>query len=181
MEQNLYNELVGEILGGESHARALAKKLGTNHMTVARKLKELVAENVLDSRIVGRNKVYFIRRTLEAKNRAVMAELHRLNKALERYPSLRNIAERVRGDGRIRLAILFGSHASGTATGRSDIDLFVETGDRALKRELELLNSRLSVKIGAYDRGSGLVREIEKNHVIFKGAELYHEKSGVFG
>lgn len=180
MEQNLSLEIVDALLSGEVHARGLAKKLSTNHMTVARKLSELVGENALDFRIEGRNKVYFLKRGPEAKGYVLMAELHKLNRALKRYPELRNVIEKIQGDARVKLAILFGSYAKGTAARGSDIDLFVETEDRGLKRELELLNSRLSVKIGAYDSSGLLAKEIEKNHVILKGAELFHEKASIF-
>ena len=181
MEQNLSLDIISALLSGELHARGLAKKLETNHMTVARKLGELVGENALDFRVEGRNKVYFLKKGPEARGYALMAELHKLNQALKRYPELRKIVESVQVDGRVKLAVLFGSYAKGAATRGSDIDLFVETTDRGLKREFELLNSRLSVKIGTYDSSSPLAKEIEKNHVILKGAELFHEKASIFG
>jgi len=180
MEQNLQYELVDALLIKENHARALAKNLDTNHMTVVRKLKALVERNVLDFRVEGRNKVYFLKRSIEARNYSIMAEQYKLNKALEKYPELRKIAERIQGNEKIRLAIVFGSYAKGTAEESSDIDLFVETRDRELRRDLELLNSRLSVKIGAYDESIPLISEMDKNHVIIKGAEGYYEKKGVF-
>jgi predicted nucleotidyltransferase len=179
VEQNLSLEIVDAILSGEAHARGLAKKLNTNHMTVSRKLAQLVEENALDFRIEGRNKVYSLKRGAEARGYVLMSELHKLNRALKRYPELRNITEKIQGNARVKLAVLFGSYAKGTAARGSDIDLFVETSDSALKRELELLNSRLSVKIGTYDGTSLLAKEIEKNHVILKGAELFHEKASI--
>jgi hypothetical protein len=42
----------------------------------------------------------------------------------------------------------------------------------------ELLNSRMSVKIGEYDRSNPLIKEIEKKHVIIKGVEPFYEKIG---
>lgn len=176
MEQNLIFEIICELMGEELHARSLAKKLGTNHMTVVRKLKELVNENVLDFRSEGRNKVYFLKKSVEARNYTLRAELYRLNEALKSYPELRNIIEAVQKNAEIKLALLFGSYARGTAGKNSDIDLFVETRNWKLKRELELLNSKLSVKIGDFDRSNLLIKEIEKDHVIVKGAELYYEK-----
>lgn len=46
MELNIASEILDILLGEEIHARALAKKLEINHMTVIRNLKELVSENV---------------------------------------------------------------------------------------------------------------------------------------
>lgn len=180
MTSNLDMELVGALLGGESHSRALAKRLEASSSTVALKLKALVGANVLDFRVEGRNKVYFLKKSREARSYAIMAELYKLNKTLDRYPELRGVVESIQRNEKIGLAILFGSYAKGTATKESDMDVFIETTDKRLKQEAELLNSRLSVKIGEYDRSSPLIREIEKNHVMIKGAELYYEKSGLF-
>lgn len=180
MEQNISFEIMIALIREPMHTRALAKKLGTNHMAVVRALKKLVPENVIDFRIEGKNKVYFPKKSIEARNFAIMAEHYKLNKALEEYPELRSIAENIQKNPKISLAVLFGSYAKGAARKDSDIDVFVETCDRKLKRETELLSSKLSVKIGAYDRENLLIKEIEKNHIIIKGAELYYGRNRFF-
>ncbi|HLB69413.1 MAG TPA: nucleotidyltransferase domain-containing protein [Candidatus Methanoperedens sp.] len=178
MELNITSEILNVLFGEEIHARALAKRLDINHMTVMRNLKELVRENVLEFRKEGRNKVYFLKKNMEARNYELISELYKLNKTLEKYPELRKTIKNIQQNKEIGLAILFGSYAKGTANKNSDIDVFIETKDRNLKKELELLNSRLSVKIGEYDRSSPLIKEIEKNHIIIKGAEIFYEKIG---
>ncbi len=178
MELNIASEILDILLVEEIHARALAKRLDINHMTAIRNLKELVSENVLEFRKDGRNKVYFMKKNMEARNYALISELYKLNKILKNYPELRKTIKNIQQNKEIGLAILFGSYAKGTANRNSDIDVFIETKDRNLKKELELLNSRLSVKIGDYDRESPLIKEIEKNHVIIKGVELFYEKIG---
>jgi predicted nucleotidyltransferase len=178
MELNISSEIIDILSGEEIHARALAKMLDTNHMTVIRNLKELVSENVLEFRKEGRNKVYFLKKSMEARNYAFISELYKLNKILKNYPELRKTIKNIQQNKKIGLAVLFGSYARGTANKNSDIDIFIETKDRKLKQELELLNSRLSVKIGEYDRSSPLIKEIEKNHVILKGVEPFYEKTG---
>ncbi|MFQ6087525.1 MAG: nucleotidyltransferase domain-containing protein [Candidatus Methanofastidiosia archaeon] len=180
MEKKLSMRIIDVLLREESHARELARKLNTNHMTVINKLRELIDENVLDFRMEGRNKIYFIKRNVEARNYVIMAELYKLNKTLKRYPELRNIIESIQKNPRIKLALLFGSYARHCAKNASDIDIFIETKDRNLKKSLELLNSKLIVKIGDYDESSPLIREIEKNHVVIKGVELYYEKTRFF-
>ena len=178
MELNITSEILNVLFGEEIHARALAKRLDINHMTVMRNLKELVRENVLEFRKEGRNKVYFLKKNMEARNYELISELYKLNKTLEKYSELRQTIKNIQQNKEIGLAILFGSYAKGTANKNSDIDVFIETKDRNLKKELELLNSRLSVKIGEYDRSSPLIKEIEKNHIIIKGAEIFYEKIG---
>lgn len=178
MELNISSEIIDILSREEIHARALAKRLDINHMTVIRNLKELVSENVLEFRKDGRNKVYFLKKNIEARNYELISEVHKLNKTLKKYPELRKTIKDIQQNKEIKLAILFGSYARFTANKNSDIDIFIETRDRKLKEELELHNSRLSVKIGEYDSSSVLIKEIEKNHVIIKGAELFYEKIG---
>ncbi len=178
MELNIASEILDILLGEEIHARALAKRLEINHMTAIRNLKELVDENVLEFRKDGRNKVYFMKKSMEARNYALISELYKLNKILKKYPELRKTIKEIQQNKGIGLAVLFGSYAKGTANKNSDVDVFIETNDRSIKKELELLDSRLGVKIGEYDRSNSLIKEIEKNHVIIKGAELFYEKIG---
>jgi len=79
------------------------------------------------------------------------------------------------------LAIIFGSYAKGLAHKDSDIDVYIETTNLQLKKDIEQLNTKLSVKIGKYNSTNILIQEIEKNHVIIKGVEQYYEKNKFFG
>ncbi len=182
MEQKDYKlEIVQLLLQVKSHVRGIAKKLGTNHMLVSRKVKELAQSNVVDFLWEGKNKSYFLKKTAEAREHTFMAENYRLLRVLDNYPGLRSIIEKIQKDKRIRLALLFGSHAKFTATRESDIDIYIETKDRNLRKEFQLLDSRLSIKIGKYDRQSPLIKEIEKSHVVIKGVEEFYEKNNFFG
>ena len=180
MEQNVDFDLIEAIMKKEGHTRGLAQRLGTNHMTVSRRLARLVSENVLDVNIVGRNKVYSLKLTTEARNWVIMTEASKLNRVMARYPELRRVITLIRKDPRVSLAILFGSHAKGTARKDSDIDVFVETRDKALRSDLERMDSRLSIKIGDYDRSNPLILEMERAHVIIKGVEMFYERNGLF-
>jgi predicted transcriptional regulator len=78
MEQNISFEIIDILLNKEIHTRALAKRLNINHMTTSRYLKELVNDNVLDFRMEGRNKMYFLKKNIESRNYATMTELYKL-------------------------------------------------------------------------------------------------------
>ncbi len=80
----------------------------------------------------------------------------------------------------IPLALLYGSYAKGLAKKDSDIDLFIETLNTSLKKQLEQRNSSLSVKLGDFDIKNLLIREIIKDHIIIKGVEMYFDKTGFF-
>ena len=169
-----------ELIRGKSHLREIASHLGINHMMIVRRMKELIKENVVDFKVEGKNKVFFLKRTIEAKNHVFSAESYKLNKLLKKYPSLRGIVEKIQNDKRIKLAVLFGSYAKWIAKEESDIDIYIDTNDQNIKESLSLLHSQISIKIGKYDKSSRLIKEIEKNKVIIKGIELYYEKNNLF-
>ena len=181
MEQKDYKlEILKELLNSPNHIRGIAKKLNTNHMTIVRRIKELTKENVVDYRQEGKNKVYFLKKTIEARNYVFSTENYKLNKLLEKYPQLRIIIDKIKSDNLIKLALLFGSYAKGIAKTDSDIDIYIETRDKKIKEDLKLANSKLSIKIGEYDSSNLLIKEIWKNHVILKGIEEYYEKNKFF-
>lgn len=181
MEQKNYKlEIINILLKERMHVRGIAKKLNTNHMIISRKMKELLEENVVDFNQEGRNKIFFIKKTSEAKNYAFMTENYKLIHLLKNYPYLRRIIEKIQEDKRIKLAVLFGSYVKGLANEKSDIDIFIETDKRKIKQELKTIDSKLSIKIGKYEKNSLLVKEIEKHHVIIKGIEEYYEKNKFF-
>ena len=178
---DLDSEIILFLLRRESHVRGIAKQLERSHSTVLRKLNDLFEENVLDWRMEGKNKVFFIRKNLQAKTRVFNAERYKLMKLLKKYPELNVIVEDLLKKCDEKLVILFGSYAKFMANRNSDIDVFVETKNGRVKEELESVHSRVNVKIGEFDLGSPLVKEILKNHVILRGVEDFYEKTRFFG
>jgi len=180
VQQNLTNEIVALLLKEDLHTRAIAERLASNHATVLRRLRELTADNIMDSRTEGKNKVFSIKRTIEGRNAAMIAEIQRQSLVVSRYPVLRRTVRALQEMPEIHLALLYGSYAKGLATKSSDIDLFIESLDTSLKKRLEQRHSSLSVKIGGFDPKDLLIREIIKDHVIIKGVEVYFDKTGFF-
>ncbi len=181
MEQKDYRlEIVNILLKEKDHVRKIAKRLNINHMMITRKLKELLKENAVDFKKEGKNKVYFLKKTIEAKTYSFITEEYILLKTIKKYPQLRKIIEKIQKNKNIKLAILFGSYAKGLAKKDSDIDLFIETKNKKIKKELSLIDSKLSIKIGTYNKKNNLIKEINKNHVIIKGIERYYEKNQLF-
>jgi len=182
MEQKSYKlEIIRVLLRENSHIREIAKKLNINHMMIVRKIKELSKENVVDFTQEGKNQTYFLKKTAEAQAYAFIAGQYSLLQTIIKYPELRSIIEKIQRDKRIKLAVLFGSYAKGLAKKDSDIDIFIETKNQNLKKELALIDSKLSIKIGVYNKENNLIKEIDKNHVIIKGIEHYYEKNQFFG
>lgn len=173
-------EIILVLLRNESHLRSIAKQLDASHSTVSRALNKLCKENIIDFKKEGKNKVFFIRKNLQAKNYVFNAERYKLIRLIKQYPELSIIIDGILKNCEERLIILFGSYAKGTAKKDSDIDIYVETENRKIKDKVESLHSKIKAKVGLFDLDSMLIKEIMKNHVILKGAEEFYEKTKLF-
>lgn len=179
MSQKNYKILIiGVLLSSPEHIRGLAKKLDTNQTTISRKIYELYDENVVDFQVEGKNKRFFLKKTVEAGLYAYIYEKYKLMNLLKQYPKLRRIIQKIQSNQSLKMAILFGSYAKGNAHKDSDIDVYID--NKELKDEIHLIDSRLSVKTGEYDKNNLLIKEIEKNHVIIKGVEAFYDKYEYF-
>lgn len=177
---NLDYEVLLLLLKSERHLRGVARQLNQSHSTILRRLKRLQQENVLDFKTEGKNKVFFIKKNLQAKNHVLNAERYKLIKLLKRYPELGVIVEDVLINCRVGLIVLFGSYAKFMAKKDSDIDIYIETMNRKAKEEVEGVHSKIKVKLGKFDLESVMIKELVKDHVILKGAEEFYEKTKFF-
>lgn len=179
MEQKLYNhEILLNLLKGENHLRQIAKDLKINHMTVKRALDAMVRNNVLNVKEEGKNNIFSIKDSLEAQNAVLAAEIYKFDRFIKKHPELkREIIELKKIPA---MVLVFGSYAKGNEKPDSDIDIFIETRDAKMKNAASKLNGKFSVKTGTYDKNDLLIKEIEKNHVIIKGFEVFYEKNRFF-
>ena len=123
---------------------------------------------------------HFLKKSIEGRNAAMIAELYKQSRSVSIYPILRNIFRTMQEEQEISLALLYGSYAKGIPSNTSDIDIYIDTLNPRVKKQLEQRHSFLSVKIGEFDPQSLLIREIIKDHVIIKGVEVYFDKTGFF-
>ena len=177
---NIELEIILVLLRSKTHLREIARILKEPHSTILRKINELLKENVLDYKREGKNKVFFIKNNLKAKNYVYSAEIHKLNKILKKHPELSIIFEDIKKNFSKGMIILFGSYSKGNPKNDSDIDIYLETNDNKLKNKVKELNSKLSVKIGKFDVKSLLIKEIIKNHIIIRGLEEFYAKNEFF-
>ena len=178
--KNMELEIILNLIKNKSHLREIARSIEESHSTVLRKINELVKENVVDYKKEGKNKVFFIKNNIKAKNYVYSAEIYKLNKLLKKHPKLSIIFEEIKRNFKRDIIILFGSYAKGNEKSNSDIDIYLETTDNEIKNKIKELNSKLSVKIGDFDLNSLLIKEIIKNHIIIRGVEEYYERNNFF-
>ena len=172
---NLELDIVGLLLRSDSHVRGIAQKLNQSHSTVLRKLNTLTTENVVDARREGKNKIFFLKKNIISRNYIIQAEAHKLTTLVLHYPELSVILEEIAQRTDEKLIVLFGSYAKGLAKKESDIDIYIETKNRAVKNSIEDIYSKISIKIGTFDHNSPLIKEIIKDHVIIKGIERFYD------
>ncbi len=162
-------EIVLELLKGETHLRGLSKATGIPVTTVKSLVDNLVEMNVLDVRRMGKNRIFSLKKTIEAREHILSAEHYKALKTINRYPRLIRIVEDAIKNCK-GMVILFGSHANFTAKRGSDIDLYCLSGKV----------KGASVKTGEFKLDSPLISEIIRNHVILKGVEEFYERIGFF-
>ena len=105
---NIDYEMVLLLLRGNTHLRSISKQLDEAPTTVSRRLSALLQENVIDFQTEGKNKVFFLRTNLQAKNYVFNAERYKLMKLLKKYPELDVIIEDVLKKCDEKLIVLFG-------------------------------------------------------------------------
>ncbi len=173
-------EILILLLRGENHLRNIARELKMSHSTVQRKLVNLVKEQILESKTEGKNKVFKIKKGMIAKTSIYVVEQYKVMKLFQQYPELSIITEDIIKKTSQDIVILFGSYAKGIAKKESDIDIYIETTSKKMKKEVENVHSKIKVKIGEFDTSSLLIKEIVKNHVILKGVEEFYAKTKFF-
>lgn len=179
-KNNIELEIILVLLRNKIHLREIARILNESHSTILRKINELVKDNILDYKKEGKNKVFFIKNNLKAKNYIYSAEIHKLNKLLKKHPELSIIFEDIKKNFSKGMILLFGSYAKGNPKSDSDIDIYLETNDNKIKEKIKEINSKLSLKIGKFDTKSLLIKEIIKNHIIIRGLEEFYERTDFF-
>jgi len=177
---SLHLDTILILLKGKIHLRELARILGESHSTILRKLNELIKENFIEAETQGKNKLYSLKNNLATRSTVYMAENYKLTKLIKEYPKLSIILNEVSKKTNEKLIILFGSYAKFSAKPNSDIDIFIETRSRKVKDRIREINSKLSIKIGPFEKSSLLIKEIIKSHVILKGVEEFYERVEFF-
>ena len=177
---NYESELLLSLLGGEEHGRELAKKFKTSLTRVQTILSVLRKSAVLDYTIEGRNHVYFIKKNLISKSLILNAENYKLIKLLRKHtflePLFKDIMEKYPGE----MIILFGSYAKFIPKDSSDIDIYLDTTNKKIKEDIQLINDLISIKIGKFNREDLLIKEIIKNHIVIQGGEKFYERLRFF-
>ncbi|MGE0793647.1 MAG: nucleotidyltransferase domain-containing protein [Candidatus Woesearchaeota archaeon] len=177
---NYEYEIILKLLKKDSHGRELSKELNTSLTRIQNILNELRNNNIIDYKIQGKNHIYFIKKNLISKLFIFNAENYKLIQILRKELFLEPIFKEILEKYPNELIVLFGSYAKFINKKDSDIDIYINTNDKQIKKEIENIFPKISVKFTDFDKENLLIREIIKNHVIIQGAEIFYEKLKFF-
>lgn len=162
-------EIIEIIRKQPTHIRLISSQLSLIPSTVMRILKKLEKERVVDYRREGKNKIYYLKNTLEAKTYLFMTEHYKYLKIIQN-PLLRRVITKLKEQTNNELIILFGSYAKNKETKHSDIDIYVESD-----KKIRDLPENVQIKRGKLDKNNLLVKEIVKEHVIIQNVERFYK------
>jgi predicted nucleotidyltransferase len=165
----------------EVYGREAARELFMNQKTVSNVLKRLEKENILRSKMEGRNKVY----RLNHSNPALMHVLSIVEE--EKAVRFREISGLGRDfideilKSKSPLVVIFGSYADGTQKRNSDVDILaLSPFDVDLTDVQNFYKIKASVKEyteeefeSALRSGDFLIMEVIRNHVVLIGSDLF--------
>lgn len=177
---NYIYEVLLLLLKKEMHQRELAKKLKTSLTRIQLVLKELRNVNAVDYNQEGKNHIYFIKKNLISKSLILNAENYKLVKLLREYNFLEPLFMDILEKHPDLMIILFGSYAKFIPKTNSDIDIYINTTNKKIKEQIQLINKSISAKIGEFDPEDLLIKEIIKDHVIIQGGEIFYERLRLF-
>lgn len=165
------------------HVREIAKLLNTNHVSLIPHLEILNKEQILEFKLIGKNKVYFLNKSNVLLNKylTLVEEMKSLYLLKSNLFFRKLFSELVSED---LIFILFGSYANNTYNSKSDIDLLV-IGDlkektkklilglgKIYSKEFHLI-SLSKEKFEALDINNPFLIEVLKNHLILTETEYF--------
>ena len=168
------------------HIRAMAKLLGTSHVTILPHLKHLEQIKILQPEKVGRNKQYLLNKTnILTKYYLATTEQLATISYLEKNFIIKKLAEHLNDLDPAAPLILFGSYANNSATEESDIDLFcigtlAKDQTNYIKKFEATYGKKINIKSATTENfntglrtGDILIKEILKNHIILSNPDPF--------
>ncbi len=168
------------------YARQMAELLGTSHVTLLPHLKKLEKNKILVSKTAGRNLEYRLNfENLIAKEKLISAEKFEAVEFFQKNFLIKKITEQIAPLNLSGSLVLFGSHAKGYATEKSDIDIFYlgelkESERKGIKKMGKIYGKEINIKSASVKNfgsglkeGDALIKEIIKAHVIIQNPDLF--------
>lgn len=167
----------------EYYIREVEKLLKISPRTAQLILEDLEDKGIIESKVKGKIKSYKLKINELSKRYLTFVEQYKSIAFMEKNLLVKEVIEKISPfiDG---IGIIFGSYAKGTSNKESDLDLFIAGNYE--KEEIKKVSRNLGIDISVkcyllkiFEKNINqdiLLKEILKNHILFKNIELFIEK-----
>jgi predicted nucleotidyltransferase len=168
------------------YIREMAELIKKNHVTILPHLKSMEKDNILISRVAGKNKIYSLNLdNILAKNYICMSELSESVFFQEKIFIIKKINEEI---SKLYLSgsfLLFGSYAKNSFKDDSDIDIFylgrLKEAElikiKAIGKVYDKIINIKTAEIKNFEAGlrkkDALIMEILKYHIVLQNFDLF--------
>lgn len=167
----------------EYYIREVEKLLKISPRTAQLILEDLENKGIIESKVKGKIKSYKLKINELSKRYLTFVEQYKSIAFMEKNLLVKEVIEKIspfiNGVG-----IIFGSYAKGVSNKESDLDIFV-AGDYE-KEEIKKVSRNLGIEISikcyplkTFEKNVNqdiLLKEVLKNHIVFKNTELFIQK-----
>ena len=172
----------------EYYIREVEKLLKISPRTAQLILEDLENKGIIESKVRGKIKSYKLKINELSNRYLTFVEQYKSIAFMEKNLLVKEVIEKISPfiNG---IGIIFGSYAKGISNKESDLDIFV-AGDYE-KKEIKKVSRNLGIEISikcyplkTFEKNVNqdiLIKEVLKNHIIFKNTELFIQKVLKYG
>ena len=172
----------------EYYIREVEKLLKISPRTAQLILEDLENKGIIESKVRGKIKSYKLKINELSNRYLTFVEQYKSIAFMEKNLLVKEVIEKISPfiNG---IGIIFGSYAKGISNKESDLDIFV-VGDYEKEETMKVsrnLGIEISIKcypLKTFERNVNqdiLIKEVLKNHIIFKNTELFIQKVLKYG
>ena len=165
------------------YIREVEKLLKISPRTAQLILEDLENKGIIESKMKGKIKSYKLKINELSKRYLAFVEQYKSIAFMEKNFLVKEVIEKISHfiDG---IGIIFGSYAKGISNKESDLDIFI--AGHYEKEEIKKVSRNLGIEISikcyplnTFEKNVNqdiLLKEVLKNHIVFKNAELFIQK-----
>ena len=172
----------------EYYIREVEKLLKISPRTAQLILEDLENKGIIESKLKGKIKSYKLKINEISNRYLTFVEQYKSIAFMEKNLIVKEVIEKISPfiNG---IGIIFGSYAKGISNEESDLDIFI-AGDydqEEIKKVSRNLGIEISIKcysLKTFEKNvnqDNLLKEVLKNHLVFKNAELFIQKVLKYG
>lgn len=162
----------------QHYIRQVQSKLAISSRTALVTLEKLEQKGVLQSRMVGKAKVYAVKASLYSADFLVLAEQYKKIQFFARHPVMREVFDESKSTTN-GIVVVFGSYIKENQTPISDVDVCI-VGNADTQRMYAIgqkYGLELDIKVYSFsdfqNKHDVLLKEIADNHVVVQDVENY--------